>query len=212
MQTRHRCVSATRVVLSSLRNAPHRDTAKHALRCVRNPPTLWTMPGLPIAPQDIIDGRLEKRRRGVFGPAGGKSMAIFVDDLGMPQAEEYGAQPPIELLRQALDQHAWYDRRDLSLRHLEGLAAFVAAMAVPRGGTGGVAPRLLRHFSVIRQASARHLGRGSVRASPLQRPGQLARPALAPTGAGRPAGGASRAPRCCPLAEPLILHTRLSAA
>lgn len=37
-------------------------------------------------PQDIIDGSLEKRRRGVYGAPGGKSLVVFVDDLGMPQA------------------------------------------------------------------------------------------------------------------------------
>jgi len=47
----------------------------------------------------MLEGKLEKKRKGVVGASGNSKCFIFIDDINMPTKEIYGAQPPIELLR-----------------------------------------------------------------------------------------------------------------
>lgn len=98
--------------------------------------------------QENIEAKLVKLRKTQLGAPAGKKLVIFVDDLNMPETEEYGAQPPIELLRQFQDYKGFYDRTKLFWKQVVD-TTIVCSAAPPGGGRSPTTPRFTRHFNVL---------------------------------------------------------------
>lgn len=97
--------------------------------------------------QDQIIAKLQKWKRGIFGPPKGMQSIIFVDDMNMPVKEVYGAQPPLELLRQYFDYGHVYDLKDSSKIFIHNLL-IICACGLPGGSRQDVYARFLNHFHV----------------------------------------------------------------
>lgn len=105
-----------------------------------------------LVTQNTIEGKLQKLKRDVLGAIGDRRNVIFIDDVNMPAKETYGAQPPIELLRQLVDKGGFYDRKKLSFIWVESTNLCICA-APPGGGRSALTPRFTRHFHMLAFAS-----------------------------------------------------------
>lgn len=99
--------------------------------------------------QDVLESKIEKtkRKKGVFGPLYGTVNVIFIDDFNMPNKDEFGAQPPLEIVRQWFTLGGWYDRKSLEYKTIVDIQ-FACAMGL---GRSRVSNRILRHFNIIYQ-------------------------------------------------------------
>ena len=99
--------------------------------------------------QSGLENKLEQERGKKFlWGQGGKKCLIYIDDINMPEPNEWGAHPPIELLRQYLDQGGWYDRPNFFWKHISNTNMVVAG-GPPFGGRSLLTDRFTRHFTLV---------------------------------------------------------------
>jgi len=101
--------------------------------------------------QQSVEVELEKRGGKNFGPPGGRAMTIFIDDISMPEINNWGDQPTLEMVRLIIEWNGFYfldkDKRG-DFKQCEDLQ-FMAAMQHPIGGKNDVPNRLKRNFFIF---------------------------------------------------------------
>ncbi|XP_036133658.1 dynein heavy chain 14, axonemal [Molossus molossus] len=97
--------------------------------------------------KEMILKKLKRRTKDILGAPKSNRIVIFIDDLNMPETDMYGAQPPLELIRQLLDLGGIYDTEKIAWKVIQDLS--VVAACVPSTGRREISPRLLKHFSIL---------------------------------------------------------------
>lgn len=97
--------------------------------------------------QTVLEKPLEKKAGRNYGPPGSKKIIYFIDDMNMPEVDQYYTCQPHTLLRQHLDYKHWYDRQKLTLKEIHN-CQYVSAMN-PTAGSFTIDTRLQRHFAVF---------------------------------------------------------------
>ncbi len=104
-----------------------------------------TVPGMF---QEQMEADLEKKSNQTFHPRDGRPMIVFLDDLSMPEINEWGDQPTLEIVRQVLEQGGFYFLdKDLRGRMMNiTKIKYIGAMTHPGGGRNDIPSRCKRHF------------------------------------------------------------------
>eukprot|EP00658_Telonema_sp_P-2_P083320 TRINITY_DN8993_c0_g2_i1.p1 TRINITY_DN8993_c0_g2~~TRINITY_DN8993_c0_g2_i1.p1 ORF type:complete len:4024 (-),score=1669.66 TRINITY_DN8993_c0_g2_i1:145-12216(-) len=98
---------------------------------------------------NALEDMLEKQMGTTYGPKGGGRLAIFIDDINMPEINTWGDQVTNEIVRQVVESNEVYDLNKAGMKkEFKGLM-YMAAMSHPTGGKNDIPNRLKRHFSVF---------------------------------------------------------------
>ncbi|CAM39085.2 putative dynein heavy chain [Leishmania braziliensis MHOM/BR/75/M2904] len=104
---------------------------------------------LPQNFYNTLEDMTEKKMGSNYGPKNYERLTVFIDDINMPEINEWGDQITNEIVRQVVEMSQVYDLSKPGIRReFKGLV-FMAAMSHPSGGKNDIPNRLKRHFTVL---------------------------------------------------------------
>lgn len=94
--------------------------------------------------QKQLEKPLEKKAGRLYAPIGSKSLIYFIDDLNMPEKDEFETVRSHQIIRQFMDYKHWYDRSKQTLKDIRN-CQFLTCQN-PTAGQFTIDQRLQRHF------------------------------------------------------------------